>query len=239
MVMARLILTINNKVISSHKVTPEQPLTIGRHPDNHICIDHLSVSAHHAAVRLEDRKLTITDLGSSNGTFVNHEQVSEGQLAHQDWITIGKHICIVDLYDSLSLEATQNELTARSSGRLNADQTMILNRDEVQAGWLGFDYLSFLSAGREDHELADRTVAIGKNKDAQIRIGGLWSILAGAPSATITKIHDDYILEHVGGLLKPRVNGTAIRGATKLSHQDIIKIGPVEVQIRCVRRPSK
>lgn len=237
--MARLILTINNKVLSNHKVAPGKRLTIGRHPDNHICIDHLSVSARHAAVRLDDQQLILTDLRSRNGTFVNDERITECQLAHQDWITIGKHICIVDLYDSLSLESAEKELKAFSSAKLDANQTMVLDRDEFQPGWLGFDYLSFLNAGREDIELTDRAVTIGKNKDADIKVGGFRAVLAGEPSATITKTNDDYILEHVGGKLKPRINGKAIQGPTRLSHQDIIKIGPVEVQIRSVRRPSR
>jgi pSer/pThr/pTyr-binding forkhead associated (FHA) protein len=237
--MPRLILTLNNKVISSHKVLQDGQLTIGRHPENHICIDHLSVSSHHATVRWDGHKLILKDLGSRNGTFLNSEQAVESQLAHQDWITIGKHICIVDLYESLSLEATENELKTRSADCREADQTMILEREEVHQSDWGFDYLSFLSGNREDYELTDRKVSIGKNKEAEIKITGFWAVLAGEPSATITRRQDDYFLEYVQGLLKPKVNGTAINGPCKLNHQDIIKIGPVEVQIRCIRRPSQ
>jgi predicted component of type VI protein secretion system len=238
-VMARLILTLNNNILSSHKVEPGMQLTIGRHADNHICIDHLSVSARHASVRLDDHKLILTDLGSRNGTFVNNERVTECQLAHQDWITIGRHICIVDLHDSLSLDATQKELKARSSAMMEADQTIILDREASQSGWLGFDYLSFMTADRQDYELTDQKVVIGKNEKADIKIDGFWSLLAGRPSATITKMNDDYILEYVNGRLRPKVNGTTIKGPTKLNHEDIIKVGPLEIQIRCVRRPSR
>lgn len=237
--MARLILTLNNKVLSSHRVEPGMKLTIGRHADNHIRIDHPSASAHHAAVRLDGQKLVLTDLGSRNGTFVNDERITESRLAHQDWIAIGKHICIVDLNDSLSLESTQNELRARLSALPEADQTIVLDREAAQSGWLGFDYLSFMNAGRQDYELTEQEVTIGKDKQADIRIGGLWSLLAGKPSATITKTNEDYVLEHVNGMLKPKINGIAIKGPTKLNHQDIIRVGPVEVQIRCVRRPSR
>ena len=237
--MARLILTINNEVVGSHKVPISTILTIGRHPDNHICIDNLSVSGHHATVRMVDQKLILNDLGSRNGTFLNQESITESQLAHQDGITIGKHIFIVDLYESLSLEATENELKARSSASCGeAEQTMFLAREADQADW-GFDYLSFLSGAQEDYELTDPVVSIGKNKDAQIKIGGFWSVLAGEPSAKIARRQDDYFLEYVEGMLKPKVNGMAIQGATRLNHQDIIKIGPVEMQIRCVRRPSR
>jgi pSer/pThr/pTyr-binding forkhead associated (FHA) protein len=235
--MARVILTLNNKVIGSHQVLQGDQITIGRHPDNHICIDNLSVSGHHAAVRLDGQRLILKDLGSRNGTFLNNEPVTESQLAHQDWITIGKHICIVDLYETLSLEATENELKTRSSADHDADQTMLLKRDAVDQSSWGFDYLSFLTGNREDYELTEQRVSIGKDKDSEIKIGGFWSILAGEPSATIIKRQDDYFLEYVGGMLKPKVNGTTIEGSIKLNHQDIIKIGSVEVQIRCIRRP--
>ena len=91
--MARLILTFNNKVLSTHLLSPGQQITIGRHPNNPIVIDNLAVSAHHAAIRLDGQKLILTDMGSRNGTLVNNEPVTECQLAHQDWITVGKHIC--------------------------------------------------------------------------------------------------------------------------------------------------
>lgn len=235
--MARLIVTFNNKVLNNYMVASGRQITIGRHPDNHIVIDNMAVSAHHATARLDGQKLILSDLGSRNGTFVNNERIKQSHLAHQDWVTIGKHILIVDLHETLSLEATADKLMARSE-KEDADQTMILNREESQPSWVGFDYLSFLSTVREDYELSDKMVAIGKNQEADIRISGLWSMLAGTPSVTITKQHDDYFIEHVGGRLKPKINGTEVKGPTKLNHQDVIKIGPVEVQIRRVRRPS-
>jgi pSer/pThr/pTyr-binding forkhead associated (FHA) protein len=237
--MARLILTFNNKVLSTHLLSPGQQITIGRHPNNPIVIDNLAVSARHAAIRLDGQKLTLTDMGSRNGTLVNNEPVTECQLAHQDWITVGKHILIVDLHESLSLEATAHELMAHSTAMMEADQTMMIEREDVQAKWLGFDYLSFLSGGREDFELGDHAVAIGKNRDADIKIKGVWALLAGGPSATITKKHDNYFLGYAGGMIKPKVNGNTVTGSTKLNHEDIIKVGPVELQIRLVRRPSK
>ena len=237
--MARLILTFNNKVLSNHQISPGQQLTIGRHPDNKIVIDNLAVSAHHATVRAEGLSLLLTDMGSRNGTYVNNERVEESQLAHQDWVSIGKHILIVDLHESLSLEATADQLMAASPDASNADQTMVLERKETQSSWVGFDYLSFLSSVREDYELTAKGVSIGKNADADIKITGFWSLFAGHPSATITKQRDDYILSYVHGHITPKVNGKTAKEPVKLSHQDIITIGPLKVQIRFVRRPVK
>ena len=74
-------------------------------------------------------------------------------------------------------------------------------------------------------------VTIGKNIDADIVIPGLWSLLAGTPTATIGKQGADYFLDYVTGLIRPRVNGTPIKSPTKLNHHDLIKIGPLTMQL--------
>ena len=237
--MARLILTLNNKVLSNYQVSEGQQLTIGRHPDNKIIIENMAVSAHHATVRAQGKDLVLSDMGSRNGTYVNNERVEESKLAHQDWVSIGKHILIVDLHESLSMEATADELMGASQAGADADQTMVLDYQESQSSYVGFDYLSFLSIVREDFELTSKGASIGKNKDADIKITGFWSLFAGHPSVTINKKSDKYILTYVHGLLTPQVNGKAVKEPVELHHQDIIKVGPLKVQIRFVRRPAK
>lgn len=234
--MARLILTHNNDIISTHKVPQGRQVNIGRHPDNDITIDNLAVSGHHATVRLEDDHLVLTDLGSRNGTFVNNEPVRECSLTQQDWVGIGQHILIVDLQESLSLESSANELMGQRNLEEASDQTMVLDRGST-AKWIGFDYLSFMSGAHEDYELTGKEVSIGKNPDADIKIGGFWALFAGEPSATISKEQDDYIISYRGGLIKPVVNGAKTSQPTRLKHEDVIELGPVKLQVRRVRRP--
>ena len=235
--MARLILTLNNNVLSSHKVAPGQNIAIGRHKNNHVVLDNLAVSSRHAKIVFEDDKLTITDLDSRNGTFVNNAKVTESHLAHQDWVTVGKYIIIVDLHESLSLESGADKLMSKQADDIG-DQTMLMDYQDSQQQWVGFDYLSFRKPVREDLELSDKPISIGKNTDADIKISGFWSFLAGAPSAIIRKEHQSYALIYVKGQLKPKVNGLKINASTTLNHQDIISLGPFELEIRCVRRPS-
>ncbi len=237
--MARLYLTMNNRIISKHRITPGQQVTIGRHPDNDIFIDHMSISGHHAAVRLVNEQLTLTDLGSQNGTFVNDERVTESTLAHQDWISVGRYILIVDLYESLSMEATENELNANSMSRGESDQTMVLEKDEFQSGWIDYNYLFFLNGAREDYDLIENVITIGKGKSDKIKIGGFLAFFAGKPSARIRKNQHGYDIEHIGGKLKTKVNGITINKPTRLKHQDTVKIGNLEMQYRSFRRPSK
>jgi hypothetical protein len=236
--MARLILTCNTKVLSTHKVVQEQPLTIGRHPDNHICIDNPAVSSYHAVVHLKGQQAVLRDLGSQNGTFVNDERISEYKLGHQDWIAIGRHIIIVDHFESLSLEVTIQKLKEQTSIVPDAYGTMFVDPKEFQSGYLNYEYLSFLNSVREDFELSHRMVNIGSNSDADIKIGGFWSIFAGRPGASIKSINGVYIIEHVAGIFRPEVNGKKIRKPTRLANGDFIKVGPLKMRMHCVRGPS-
>jgi pSer/pThr/pTyr-binding forkhead associated (FHA) protein len=231
--MARLILTFGDKVLSNHMVALGAEMIIGRDASCQIVIDHPSVSSRHARVKQDDSGLFLTDLGSTNGTFVNDDKVVDCQLAHQDWIRVGKHILMVDLYETLSLDATVQMLAAGSTGASDADGTLMLDMQggPDRSAWAQLDYLDLLSEDQPDFELSHRTVTIGKNKDADIVITGFWALFAGQPAATISKHEGDYVLDYVSGMIKPKLNGMTVLEPTRLNHHDIIRVGPVELQL--------
>lgn len=53
-------------------------LTIGRHRDCDLVLDHRDVSRRHARVRLLDGSCLVVDLGSTNGTWINGRRVPPG-----------------------------------------------------------------------------------------------------------------------------------------------------------------
>ncbi|MEJ2659435.1 MAG: FHA domain-containing protein [Desulfobacteraceae bacterium] len=231
--MARLILTYQNKVQRNFMVPPGAEIIVGRDAGNQMVIDDPSVSGRHAKIRMSDRGLFVTDMGSTNGTFVNEDKVADCQLAHQDWIRIGKHVIIVDLYETLSLDATVQMLKTGASGVADADGTMMLDMEVAKgrAGWASLDYLSFLNDNRPDYELSHKSVTIGKNKDADIVITGFWSWFAGQPTATINRQDGDYVLDYVAGFIKPKLNNATVQGPTRLRHHDVISVGPIKMQL--------
>jgi len=54
--------------------------TVGRVSDNAFEIPEASVSSHHAEIILQGNDVLIRDLGSTNGTFVNGEKITEAVL---------------------------------------------------------------------------------------------------------------------------------------------------------------
>jgi predicted component of type VI protein secretion system len=230
--MAQIILTRQNQVLSQHQIPPSGELTIGRNPQNRLVIDHLSVSGRHAAISHQDDGLILIDSGSTNGTFVNNQRVAEARLGHQDWVTVGNHTLIVDLYETLSLEATAQMLQdAETPASQGADQTLMVDMASSSGSDLAFDSLTFLAGGHGDYELFKNQVTIGKNRDADIVINGFWSFLAGSPAAVIQRTSGAYWLQYIHGLFKPKINGLIVKGKTRLRNGDIIHVGPLKLRI--------
>ncbi|GAB3749586.1 FHA domain-containing protein [Microlunatus parietis] len=65
-------------------------VTAGRHQDSDIFLDDISVSRRHAEFTRSAEGITIKDLGSLNGTYVNRELVEQRLLAQGDEVQIGK-----------------------------------------------------------------------------------------------------------------------------------------------------
>ncbi len=64
-------------------------VTLGRLPECDVVVQDPGASRHHARIRREDGGFVVADLGSTNGTLVNDEPVTERVLEDGDRITIG------------------------------------------------------------------------------------------------------------------------------------------------------
>lgn len=65
-------------------------LTVGRNPENHLFLDDVTVSRHHARVVRDATGFAIEDLNSLNGTYVNRRRVERHHLSDGDELQIGK-----------------------------------------------------------------------------------------------------------------------------------------------------
>src|SRR5919198_2360365 len=71
-------------------------MTIGRARDNDLVLDDGKVSRHHARLMPRHGTLVFTDLGSTNGSWVNGTRVAEVALGEGDRIELGETVLVVE-----------------------------------------------------------------------------------------------------------------------------------------------
>src|SRR5690606_4461669 len=71
-------------------------ITIGRRPDNTVEIPEPTLSARHAELVRDNGRYRLKDLGSTNGTYVNGEQVSDFHLHGRCIVSFGSFECEFD-----------------------------------------------------------------------------------------------------------------------------------------------
>ena len=86
------LVVIYGQAIGQKFVLKPGEILIGRSSQAAIQIDHESVSRRHAKVSFADIGVTMQDLGSTNGTYVNDEPITERVLSNGDLIKVGRTI---------------------------------------------------------------------------------------------------------------------------------------------------
>ena len=92
---------------------PHREIIIGRSSELDMVLVEDMVSRKHAKITTDDKAVTIQDLGSTNGTFVNGEKVRKVELKDGDRILIGTSIIKLVFVDG-DLTSHMTETEARS-----------------------------------------------------------------------------------------------------------------------------
>lgn len=103
--------TSHQKVVEYH---PKPGVTkIGRTSENNIALKDEAVSRYHAEIIFDARKksLTVKDLGSTNGTFLNGRKITVANLKAEDQVRIGQSLISIKLADTQLLESQENIVT--------------------------------------------------------------------------------------------------------------------------------
>ena len=208
-------------------------IPIGRTEGMEIVIDNVSVSRRQAELRQESRYWTVRDLGSSNGTFLNGQRLTEPQrLKPGDEISFGKF--------SLFFEKELDEPVAETSiaptiGKPHAPGTYYLGAEELQRlqeriAQKRRPQLDWEAAGmRGTCYITGDSVRLGPDEGAELRV-----VAAPKKGILLTRGPRGYEVRNLAGWLdfiRMKVNGKATRRAL-LRTGDRIEIGELRLTFR-------
>jgi pSer/pThr/pTyr-binding forkhead associated (FHA) protein len=101
---------------------PNREIIIGRSSDLDMVLVEDMVSRKHAKITTDEHVVTIQDLGSTNGTFVNGEKVRKADLKDGDRILIGTSIIKIVFVDGENTSHLMSETEARSKMAVAANK---------------------------------------------------------------------------------------------------------------------
>lgn len=91
-----LVMLKDNGVVKDFPIALGQTV-IGRREDCDLRIPLKEISRKHALLMVGDKNVSIRDLGSANGTYINNQRVSEHQLSPGDHIVVGPVVFTVQI----------------------------------------------------------------------------------------------------------------------------------------------
>jgi pSer/pThr/pTyr-binding forkhead associated (FHA) protein len=129
---------------------PNREIIIGRSSDLDMVLVEDMVSRKHAKITTDDQVVTIQDLGSTNGTFVNGEKVRKADLKDGDRILIGTSIIKIVFVDGentshLTETEARSKMAVAANKRTAAPKSMAGSIEEIPLP----DLLQLLSTSRK------------------------------------------------------------------------------------------
>jgi pSer/pThr/pTyr-binding forkhead associated (FHA) protein len=214
--MPKMIVSIDGVVIKEVQLTKDRT-TLGRRPYNDIVIDNLAVSGEHAVIQLAGNEVTLEDLNSTNGTYINGKAVKKQPLMNNDTIEIGKYkIKYVNEQQEAGFERTMIiKPGAAGLGAPAPAQAPAAAAAPAATGQAAIKVLSGAAAGREV-PLVKVVTTIGK---------------PGVAVAAITKRPHGFVVAHVEGGSKPTLNGSPIGSEpVTLKNGDVLELAGTQMQ---------
>jgi pSer/pThr/pTyr-binding forkhead associated (FHA) protein len=209
--MPKMIVSIDGVVIKEVQLTKDRT-TLGRRPYNDIVIDNLAVSGEHAVIALSGNDVSLEDLNSTNGTYINGKAVKKQPLQNGDVVEIGKYkIKFVSEQAAPSYEKTM----VMKGGAAVAGLAAAAAAPESSAQAAAIKVMSGAAAGREV-ALVKVVTTIGK---------------PGVAVAAITKRPHGFVVAHVEGANQPMLNGAPV-GAdpVTLKNGDVLELAGTQMQ---------
>lgn len=220
--MPKVIVSIDEVVIKEVQLTKDRT-TLGRRPYNDIVIDNLAISGEHAVFLLAGGQVTVEDLNSTNGTYLNGRAVKKQILSDGDSIEVGKYkVKFVgdepaDNFDKTMVVRArpQAQSAPTTEAASSGYSTQAADSTGLGAFQASIKVMSGAAAGREV-PLTKVVTTIGK---------------PGVAVAAITRRQHGYVVHHVEGAGNPSLNGAPISSTPiALKNGDLIELAGTQMQ---------
>ena len=193
--MPQLIATVEGVEIKHVYLTKDRT-TLGRAPDNDIVFDNMVVSGHHCVFELKGLDdVSIEDLRSTNGTYIDGKMVKRQRLQDGDVIAIGN-------FRIQYKEATEHPSTFGETATMQFEVG-------ARSKHAVFQVLNGSSAGLEV-PVVKAVTTFGK---------------PGSCVVSVSHRREGYFVGHLDGAMPPSLNGDPIPDQpVMLSNHDVLEI---------------
>jgi len=226
--MDKLILKFKDRIIKEFEATGDL-IRIGRDADNEIVIDNAAISRHHVKIERTGGRYTVSDLNSTNGTFLNKKRIKQRmKLIDGDIIIVGKHeivfeseykeeMNVPDLGGTIILDTQQQkELLGRQQ---KSPITTFVEEKKAKL-------IVFQSGEKKEYKLTKEVTVIGKALTSDVVLKGF---LIPQTVATIKKEGSSFYITGYGGWIKVSINGRLAGKHWKLYPNDTIEVRRVKI----------
>lgn len=238
--MAKLILSMDNLVLKEIPLNKERT-TLGRKAHNDIQIDNLAISGEHAVIVTILNDSFLEDLNSTNGTFVNGQQVKKHFLQNNDVIELGKYrlkyvneapqlTSQTDFEKTMVLRPDMMRKAAEQMAARPVDAAAVVLAPPVS---MAPPVQQAAPAAAIPLPLGAIQVLTGSNMGKTLELTKSLTTLGkpGVQVAVIARRPHGYFLTHVEGARFPLVNGATIdTQAHELKDHDVIELAGVKME---------
>lgn len=237
--MAKLICTLDNRVIGEYVLNKER-MTIGRRHNNDIVIDNLAVSGLHAFIITIGKDSFLEDANSTNGTMVNLKHVKKHVLEDKDVIEIGRHHF---QYIQHSSHAASSMPQPTDEDAISLDQSPHTQPPSLRA------VIQMSRQMKSDDDALSQTTPMpisalappigklhilsGSNSGKTLTLNKTLTTLgkSGVQVVVITKRPQGYFLSQIEGDAKPNINGIPLNALSYgLKHQDMVEMSDIKME---------
>ena len=208
---------------------PPSGAEIGRAAECRLVIENSEVSRHHARLSLDNGQWIITDLGSTNGTAVNGEELRQpGQLSDGDVVTVHTYELIVSIEEDAGGGIVFDERDPDESVG-----TFIASADVLQLLEMG---AAEAVSAAEVTKAADKTVpdpaaapgGLSVSSRSTLGANHILELFSSAAEALLGAVSVEKVLEEIMRLAFDNV--PAQRGAITLCEEEGAELRPVVVR---------